>query len=106
MQSLGEMHVVAGGKLTLEEFVSQLLESAVADYRLRTQDCSPLPKKLGNDQSVCFLVKAPEKNGRCKFSDEDIAMIRELADEGMKSPAIARRFAVTPQTIRRYLSDD
>lgn len=107
MQSLAEMRIAAGGHLTLEEFVSELLESAVADFRLRTQECKPLPP--ANDRTA-FVVKPLDKRGRSRFRSrftaDDIEMIQELRAEGMRSPAIAKRYRVTPQTIRRYLAGD
>jgi len=94
--SLNEMYRVGGCGLSFEEFCSQVIEAAVADFKLRkiVQDSRLLPPSP---------LITPQKKGRKKFDAEAVEKILALRDEGMKAPEIAERFRVHEMTIQRVL---
>lgn len=47
-----------------------------------------------------------EQDRRYKLSTEDVELIRRLYREGETKSALARRFGVAINTVRRYLSDE
>lgn len=43
---------------------------------------------------------------RAKLTDHEVDLIRQLAEEGMSSYAIAEKFEINPRTARRIISCD
>ena len=47
-----------------------------------------------------------DQDRRFKLSEADVERIRQLYSEGVTKSALARRYGVAINTVRRYLSDE
>jgi hypothetical protein len=95
VHALTEMHRIGGGSLSFEEFVQQVLEAAIADFRLIKiiDDSGKLPPPGP-------LITTPKKS-RKKLDQEAVEMILSMRDAGEKTGTIAARFQCSPMTVQR-----
>jgi hypothetical protein len=114
LDSLAEMHKTTGGDLTLDEFCSQIIEAAVAAFRLEHisdeqtasgwKRCTPLGPPL--KKRIASKPGALPNKKLAKLSEEMVDRIYELHDvKDLKAPAIAERLSICAVTVRRYLAD-
>jgi DNA invertase Pin-like site-specific DNA recombinase len=91
------MFKVGGCGLSFEDFCSEVIEAAVADFKL---------KKIVEDSRFGGPLIATPKKQKKKLDAEAVETILAMKDEGIKTGEIAARFHVHPMTVQRIFRDN